>query len=57
MGEELALAAELLAEGVEVIHELVDERDGDLLDLALGVWDFAHEDVSGRVNAAFGFCI
>ena len=53
-GEELALAAQLLALGVHVVHELVDQRDGDLLDLALGVGHLAHEDVAGGVDAAFG---
>ena len=53
-GKELALAAELLALGVHVIHELVDQRDGDLLDLALGVGHLAHEDVAGGVDAASG---
>ena len=53
-GEELALAAELLGLGVHVVHELVDQGDGDLLDLALGVGHFADEDVAGGVDAAFG---
>jgi hypothetical protein len=35
-GEELALAAQFLGLGVHVVHELVDQRDGDLLDLDLG---------------------
>jgi nitroreductase len=53
-GEELALAAEFLGLGIHVIHEFVDERDGDLLDLRFGVGDFADEDVAGGVDAAFG---
>ena len=53
-GEELALAAEFLALGVHVVHELVDQGDGDLLDLAFGVGHFADEDVAGGVDAAFG---
>ena len=53
-GEELAGTAELLTLGVHVIHELVDETDGDLLDLALWVGDLAHQDVPGRIDAAFG---
>ena len=36
------------------VHELVDQRDGDLLDLALGVGYLAHEDVAGGVDAALG---
>ena len=48
------LTPELLAFGIQVVHELVYQRDGYLLDLALGVGHFAHEDVAGGVNAAFG---
>ena len=55
--EEAALAAEFLALGVDVPHELVDQRDGDLLDLRLGVGDLAHQDVAGRIDAALGFCV
>ena len=55
-GEEASRsAAELLALGVHVVHELVDEGDGDLLDLALGVGHLAHEDIAGGVYAASGF--
>ncbi|MGA2026656.1 MAG: hypothetical protein ABSH17_06245 [Syntrophobacteraceae bacterium] len=57
IGEELALAAELLALGVHVVHKLVDQGDGDLLHLALGVGHFADEDVAGGVDAPFGVCI
>ena len=56
-GEKLPLAAQLLALGVEVIHELVDEGDGYLLDLTLGVGDLAHEDVTGGVYAAFSVSV
>jgi|GEM_PF-7001768 len=52
--EELALAAQFLALGVHVVHELVDKGDGDLLDLGLRVGHFAHEGVAGGVYAAFG---
>ncbi len=48
------LPAEFLRLRVHVIHELVDQRDGDLLDLGFRVGDFAHEDVPGGVDAAFG---
>ena len=41
-GEELALAAQFLSLGIHVVHELVDQRDGDLLDLAFGVGHLAH---------------
>ena len=54
-GEEFPGPAELLALGIHVVHELVDQRDGDLLDLALGVWHLANEDVPGDVDSAFGF--
>ncbi len=53
-GEKLALAAEFLALGVHVVHELVDQGDGDLFDLAFWVGDFTDEDVAGGVDAAFG---
>jgi len=53
-GEELAFAAEFLALGVHVVHELVDQGDGDLFDLAFGVGDFADENIAGAVDAAFG---
>ena len=53
-GKERALPAQLLALGVEVVHEFVDERDGDLFHLALRVGHLADEDVAGCVNPAFG---
>jgi len=53
-GEETALTTVGFRIGVHVIHELVDEGDGDLLDLGFGVGDFADEDVTGGVDAAFG---
>ena len=53
-GEEAALSAKLLALGIHIVHELVDQRDGDLLDLALGVRNLAHQDVAGGVDAALG---
>jgi len=49
-----SFAAELLAFGVHVVHELVDQGNGDLLHLALGVGHIADEDVAGGVDAAFG---
>ena len=52
--EKLALAAEFLALGVHVVHELVDEGDGDLLDLGFGVGHLADENVAGGIDAAFG---
>ena len=54
-GEESALTAHLLGLGVHVGHELVDEGDGDLLDLGFRVGDFADEDIAGGVDTAFGF--
>ena len=53
-GKELSPPAQLLALRVQVVHEFVDERDGDLLHLALGVGHLAHQDVPGGVYAAFG---
>ena len=53
-GEEAALAAQFLGLGVHVVHELVDQRDGDLLDLRLGVGHLADEDVAAGVDTAFG---
>ena len=50
-----ALSAKLLALRLDVPHELVDQRDRDLLDLRLGVGDLAHEDVAGGVDAAASF--
>ena len=56
-GEELAPAAQLLGLGIHVVHELVDERDGDLFDLALGVGHLADEDVAAGIDAPFGIGI
>ena len=56
-GEEFSLAFEFHAPGIHVVHELVDQCDGDLFDLTLGVGYLAHEDVTGGVDAALGFCI
>ena len=53
-GEEAPLPAKFLALGVHVVHELVDQRDSDLLDLALGVRYLADQDVAGGVDAALG---
>ncbi len=53
-GEELALAAKLFAFCVHVVHEFVDQRDGDLLDLGFGVRNFANKNVASGVDAAFG---
>ena len=52
--EKGSLTARQFRGGVHVIHELVDQRDGDLLDLGFGIGDFADEDVAGGVDAAFG---
>ena len=52
-GEEFALSAQLLRFRVHVVHELVDQGDGDLLDLGFGIGNFAHENVAGGVDAAF----
>src|SRR5438105_8896726 len=52
--EELALSAEFFCLGVHVVHELVDERDRDLLDLRLRIRDFAYENIASGIDAAFG---
>ena len=54
-GEEAALAAEVFGLAVHVVHELVDERDGDLFDLRFGVRHLADEDVAAGVDTALGF--
>jgi hypothetical protein len=54
VSEKLAVTAQLFGLRVHVVHELVDQGDGDLLDLALRVGHLAHQDVAGRVDAAFG---
>ena len=53
--EKRARAAKFFAFGVQVIHELVDQGNGDLFDLALWVGDFADKNVASGVNTAFGF--
>ena len=54
LGEEFSLATEFFRLGVHVVHELVDQRDGDPLDLRLGIGNFANEDVTSSVDAALG---
>ena len=54
-GEETALSAHLDGFLVEVVHELVDEREGDELDLIGGQRELADEDIAAGVDAAFGF--
>ena len=53
-GKEAALAAQFFGLGVHVVHELVDQRNGDLLDLRFRVGHFADQDVAAGVDAAFG---
>ena len=53
-GEKFPFAPEVLGLGVHVVHELVDEGDGDLFDLGFGVGNLADKDVAGGVDAAFG---
>ncbi len=55
LGEEFTFSADFFGLGVHVIHEFVDEGDGDLFDLGFGVGDFADEDVAGGIDAAFCF--
>ena len=54
-GKKAALATQFFGFGVHVVHELVDERNGDLLYLRFGVGHFPHQNVAATVNAAFGF--
>ena len=54
-GEEAALAAELHGFLVEVVHEFVDERESDELDLVRRLRELADEDVAAGVDPAFGF--
>ncbi len=56
-GEEGAFAAEFFRCGVHVVHEFVDQRDGDLFDLRFRVGHLADEDVAGGVDSASGVCI
>ena len=53
-GEESGVAAKLHRLLVHVVHELVDERHSDLVDLAPGIGDPANKDVAAVVYAAFG---
>jgi hypothetical protein len=53
-GKELALAAELFCLGVHIVHELVDQGNRDLFDLALGVGHLANKEVAAGVYTAFG---
>ena len=52
-GEKRPFTAQFFTERVHVVHELVDQRDRDLLHLALGVGYLPHQDIAGSVNAAF----
>ena len=53
-GKEAARAAEFFRLGIHVIHEFIDQCDGDLFDLRFRVGHFADEDVTAGVDAAFG---
>ncbi len=57
LGEEFPLAAELFGLGVHVVHELVDQRDGDLLDLRFRIGNLADQDVASSVDAALGISV
>ena len=54
-GEEAALAAHLHGFLIEVVHELVNQREGDEFDLVGRLREFADEDIAAVINAAFGF--
>ena len=50
-GKETAPPAQLLAARIHIIHKLVDERNSNLLHLAFGVGNLAHQNVPRRINA------
>ena len=54
-GEERGIAFEFLRLAIHVVHELVDQGDGDLLHLGFRVGHLADQDVAGGVNTGFGF--
>ena len=53
--EKAALAAELHGFLVEVVHELVNQRERDEFDLIGRLRQLADKDIAAGVNAAFGF--
>jgi hypothetical protein len=53
--EEAAFAAHLHGLLIKVVHELVDERQSDELDLVGGQRELAHEHIAAGINATFGF--
>ncbi len=54
-GEERRHPAQFLRLAVHVVHELVDQGDGDLLHLRLRVRHLADQNVARGVNSGFGF--
>src|SRR5690606_278572 len=56
-GKEAAPATPGLGLAVHVVHELVDQRNGDLLDLCLRVGHLADEDVAAGVDTTPGYGI
>lgn len=52
--KEGALATEIHGLVVEVVHEFVDECDGDEFDLIGRLREFTNEDIPARINTAFG---
>ena len=56
-GKEPPRAPEFFARGVHVVHELVDQRDRNLLDLALGIGHLTDQNISGCIYPAFCFAI
>ena len=53
-GEERCLAAEFLGLAVHVVHEFVDQGDGDLFHLRFRVGHLSDQDVARGVDAGFG---
>src|SRR5437868_5779669 len=55
VNEETSFSAQFFGLGVHVVHELVNKRDRNLLDLTFRVWHLADKDVAARVDSALGF--
>ena len=55
--EERRLAAEFFGLAVHVVHELVDQGDGDLFHLRLRIRHFADQNIAGTVDLCLGGCV
>ena len=56
-GEKPALPAQRLALCVDIVHELVDQRDGNLLHLTFGIGHLADQNIPRRINPALRLCV